>query len=72
MIEREDRQKYEKYLNMIVDNHMEQFAEVCYAGEKDDFMGRLLRLMVCYKPDRADEVSMRRFKFGLNVSLTPL
>jgi hypothetical protein len=56
-IERSDRTRYEKYLEMIIDKYMEPFAERCYKDEKDDFMVRLLQLMVHYKPDKADEVS---------------
>jgi hypothetical protein len=56
-IEHSDRTRYEKYLEMIIDKYMEPFAERCYKDEKDDFMVRLLQLMVHYKPDKADEVS---------------
>ena len=56
-IEHTDRQKYDRYLNTIVDNHLERFSEICFDGLQDDFQGRLLRLMIRLKPENKEEVS---------------
>jgi hypothetical protein len=66
-IERADRNRYEKYLDMIVDKYMDQFAGRCYFDEKDDFMVRLLRLMVHYEPEKAEEVSDDRTQYIENL-----
>jgi hypothetical protein len=55
-IEDLDRQKYDRYLNRIVDNHLEKFADRAFKFEKDDFQGRLLKLMVNLRPEQKDEV----------------
>lgn len=55
-IEQADRHKYDRYLTMIVDRHLEEFAELVYDYQNDDFSVRLLRLMVRFKPDNKEEV----------------
>jgi len=55
-IEQADRHKYDRYLSMIVDKYLEQFAELVYDYQSDDFSVRLLRLMVRFKPDNKEEV----------------
>jgi hypothetical protein len=55
-IEDADRQKYDKYLNRLVDNHLDKFADRAFKFEKDDFQGRLLKLMVRLQPEQKDEV----------------
>jgi hypothetical protein len=55
-IEHTDRQRYERYLNKIVDNYLEKFADICFDGVQDDFQGRLLRMMIRLKPDNKEEV----------------
>lgn len=59
-IEHADRQKYDKYLTMVVENHLEQFAERVYDIESEDFPTRLYRLMVRFKPDNKEEASLLR------------
>jgi hypothetical protein len=51
--------KYDQYVQMLVDNHMNRFAQKCYASNLDDFMERLLLLLVKYEPDKPDEVSIQ-------------
>ena len=55
-IEHNDRQRYDRYLNKIVDNHLERFAEICFDKNSEEFQSRLLRLMVKLKPDNREEV----------------
>jgi hypothetical protein len=57
-IEDEDRQKYDRYLNKLVDNHLDKFASRAFKFEKDDFQGRLLKLMVRLQPEQKDEVCL--------------
>lgn len=59
-IEHADRQKYDKYLTLVVDKHLEQFAERLYDIEGEDFPPRLYRLMVRFKPDNREESSLLR------------
>jgi hypothetical protein len=62
-IEDEDRQKYDRYLNKLVDNHLEKFADRAFKFEKDDFQGRLLKLMVRLRSDQKDEVCLMENQF---------
>lgn len=55
-IEDADRTKYDKYLTKIVDSHLDKFADRAFKFEKDDFQGRMLKLMVSLHPDQKDEV----------------
>jgi len=55
-IDSEDRQKYDRYVNKIVDTYLDRFAAQAFKWEKDDFQGRLLTLMVHLHPDQKDEV----------------
>lgn len=57
-IENEDRDRYEQYLNRVVDKHGDKFVDRCFKYEKDDFQGRLLKLMQQLKPDNKEQVSL--------------
>jgi len=59
-IEHEDRQKYDKYVSMIVEKHLDKFAERLYDIESEDFPTRLYRLMVRFHPDNKEEASLLR------------
>jgi len=59
-IDHEDRQKYDKYVTMIVEEHLEKFAERLYDIESEDFPTRLYRLMVRFHPDNKEEASLLR------------
>ena len=59
-IEHEDRQKYDKFLSMIVEKHLDKFAERLYDIESEDFPTRLYRLMVRFHPDNKEEASLLR------------
>jgi len=66
-IENVDRQKYDRYLNKIVDHHLERFTDRCFKYEKDDFQGRLLKLMIRLEPEAKDEAALLREIFRLQV-----
>jgi hypothetical protein len=57
-IEDADRTKYDKYLNMIVDKHLDKFADRLFKFEKDDFQSRMFKLMVSLHPEQKDEVCL--------------
>lgn len=56
-IENEDRDRYEEYLNRVVDKHLDKFVDRCFKYEKDEFQGRLLKLMQQLEPDNKEQVS---------------
>lgn len=55
-LDREDSRKYDEYVTTIVDNHLEKFAHRYYYDEDDDFLPRLLKLMIQLKPAQREEV----------------
>jgi len=55
-IENEDHERYEKYLNKVVDKHLDKFVDRCYKFEKDDFQGRLFKLMTKLQPESKEQV----------------
>jgi len=57
-IDHEDRRKYDKYVSMIVEKHLDKFAERLYDIESEDFPTRLYRLMVRFHPDNKEEASL--------------
>lgn len=66
-IENEDRDRYEQYLNRVVDKHGDKFVDRCFKYEKDDFQGRLLKLMQQLKPDNKEQTALIRDIFRLQV-----
>lgn len=61
--ESEESSKWDDIMTSYVENHFKKFAEGCYDFQGlDDFLGSILRILVEYEPDNADEVSddMRR------------
>ncbi|KAJ4344693.1 uncharacterized protein N0V89_012437 [Didymosphaeria variabile] len=55
-INHNEEKKYDKYLNDIVDNHLDAFGEICWAEDDNDFSPRLFKLMTRVKPKSDDEV----------------
>jgi hypothetical protein len=61
--ESEESSRWDDIINDYVENHFDTFAEGCYDFQGlDDFLGSILRILVDYKPDNADEVSSSRSK----------
>ncbi|KAF1983133.1 hypothetical protein K402DRAFT_396850 [Aulographum hederae CBS 113979] len=67
MIENTDKRRYDKFLNDVVDRHMDHFIKRCYGYESDDFQLRLLQLLAGYKPQEKDEIELLRQIFRLQV-----
>lgn len=57
-INHNEEKKYDKYLNDIVDNHLDAFGEICWAEDDNDFSPRLFKLMTRVKPKSDDEVGL--------------
>lgn len=57
-VEQMERGQFEEYIEMVVEKHMEPFARIFYRDQLDDFLESLLQLMVKYKPEKAEEVSL--------------
>ncbi|KAF2433321.1 hypothetical protein EJ08DRAFT_74714 [Tothia fuscella] len=66
-LENVDRSRYDKYISMIVDKHLDKFADRVFKFEKDDFQGRMFRLMVSLQPDKRDEIALLRDIYRLQV-----
>jgi hypothetical protein len=57
-INHNEEKKYDKYINDIVDNHLDAFADICWADDDNDFAPRLFKLMIRVKPKNDDEVCL--------------
>lgn len=57
-IEDADRTKYDKYISMIVDKHLDKFADRVFKFEKDNFQSHIFKLMVGLRPGQKDEVCL--------------
>ena len=56
--ESEESSRWDDIMTDYVENHFDTFAEGCYDFQGlDGFLGSILRILVKYKPDNADEVS---------------
>lgn len=56
-INHNEEKKYDKYINDIVDHHLDAFGELCWMEDDNDFQQKLFRLMTRVKPKSDDEVS---------------
>ncbi|KAF1815837.1 hypothetical protein P152DRAFT_390910 [Eremomyces bilateralis CBS 781.70] len=61
----EDTKIWEKYLNDLVEHHLDGFAEICFEDEPNDFQFRLLKLMCNLKPEDKNEKLLLREMFRL-------
>jgi hypothetical protein len=52
-----DEQRYDRYINEIVDNYLVPFAYICFAEEQNDFQRTLFLMMTRLRPKADDEVS---------------
>lgn len=66
-INHNEEKKYDKYLNDIVDNHLDAFGDICWAEDDNDFSPRLFKLMTRVKPKSDDEAKLLREVFRLIV-----
>lgn len=55
-----EEKKYDKYINDIVDNHIDAFGELCWMADDNDFQQKLFRLMTRVKPKSDDEAKLLR------------
>ena len=72
MVERQDRQQYDQYINDIVDQHFETLANLYFAEETEmgfEFPARLLKMMYQLKRHEPDEVRIAFFYATPNASL---
>jgi hypothetical protein len=55
----DEAKRWEDVISEYVEKHFETFAAGCYDFQGlDDFLGSILRILVEYKPDNAEEVSL--------------
>jgi hypothetical protein len=59
-INHNEEKKYDKYINDIVDNHLDAFGELCWMEDDNDFQQKLHKLISRVKPKGDDEVSATR------------
>lgn len=55
-INHNEEKKYDEYISRIVDNHLDDFGELCWAEDDRDFQQKLFRLLTRVKPKSDDEV----------------
>jgi hypothetical protein len=58
-LQQTDIRKYDQYVQMLVDQHMNRFAQKCYSNNLDDFMERMLLLLIKYDPEKTEEVRLQ-------------
>lgn len=51
-----EKKKYSKYIDCIVENYLRDFEEICWVEEDDDFQSELFKFMARLRPKQADEV----------------
>jgi hypothetical protein len=63
----DDTARFDKYFTALADNqeYMTKFPAWCYYEEPDDFLRRLLEIMVSYKPETKKEVCIYVFSDSL-------
>jgi hypothetical protein len=59
VINKEDVNRCEQYLDQVVDKHLGNFTHRCYRHEKDDFQGRLFKLITQLKPETKEQVCFK-------------
>jgi hypothetical protein len=66
-INHNEEKTYDKYINDIVDNHLDAFGELCWLEDDNDFLQKLFKLMTRVKPKNDDEAKLLREVFRLVV-----
>jgi hypothetical protein len=57
-INHNEEKKYDKYINDIVENHLDAFGELCWMEDDNDFQQKLHRLISRVKPKGDDEAKL--------------
>jgi hypothetical protein len=52
-----EEKTYDKYVSEIVDRHLDDFGELCWMEDNNDFLQKLFKLMTRVKPKNDDEVT---------------
>ncbi|KAH7077368.1 hypothetical protein FB567DRAFT_535115 [Paraphoma chrysanthemicola] len=66
-INHNEEKTYDKYINGIVDHHLDAFGELCWMEDDNDFQQKLFKLMTRVKPKNDDEAKLLREVFRLIV-----
>ncbi|KAF2134334.1 hypothetical protein P153DRAFT_110128 [Dothidotthia symphoricarpi CBS 119687] len=67
LINHSDEKRYERYINEIVEHHLDAFGEICWMEDDNDFQQRLFKLMTRVKPKSDDEANLFRDVYRLIV-----
>ncbi|OCL13162.1 hypothetical protein AOQ84DRAFT_125180 [Glonium stellatum] len=62
-----DEQRYDRYINEIVDNYLGPFGYVCFVEEQNEFQQTLFLMMTRLRPKADDEIKLLREVFRLIV-----
>jgi hypothetical protein len=66
-INHSEEKTYDKYITNIVENHLDDFGELCWLEDDDDFLQKLFKLMTRVKPKSDDEAKLLKEVFRLVV-----
>ncbi|KAL5122022.1 hypothetical protein ACEQ8H_000238 [Pleosporales sp. CAS-2024a] len=66
-INHNEEKTYDKYINDIVDHHLDAFGELFWIEDDNDFLQKLFKLMTRVKPKNDDEAKLLREVFRLLV-----
>jgi hypothetical protein len=66
-INHNEEKTYDKYINDIVENHLDDFGELCWLEDDNDFLQKLFKLMTRVKPKSDDEAKLLKEVFRLVV-----
>ncbi|KAF2200750.1 hypothetical protein GQ43DRAFT_463734 [Delitschia confertaspora ATCC 74209] len=56
LINYDEEKKYDRYVNEIVDNHLDAFEKLCWMEDDNDFQEKLFHLLARFKPRNDEEV----------------
>lgn len=57
-INHNEEKKYDRYINDIVDNHLDAFTHLCWGEDPNDFQEKLFKLLTRVTPRNDEEVSL--------------
>ncbi|KAF2876241.1 hypothetical protein BDV95DRAFT_219797 [Massariosphaeria phaeospora] len=66
-INHNEEKKYDKYINDIVDNHIDAFGRLCWMEDDNDFQQKLFKLLTRVKPKNDNEAKLLHEVFRLIV-----
>jgi hypothetical protein len=70
-INHNEEKTYDRYINEIVDNHLDAFGELCWMEDDNDFLQKLFKLMTRVKPKNDDEVHYFHLLIRFRTNLFP-